>query len=181
MDNVGTMLGEQLANCRTGHDMREIEHPQPLQRSKCGWLESTFGAVCKLAKLDRRHIRQRLALRVCAPFLRGAFDGGAQAEGREFVLERLGIVQSDAFGDRLVVTRAIQETQNAIAQMLVSTIEEDLTIIASMIEAIHRRKHGTKVELPAALKEIGDFVKEQLGVSPIDLGLLFAKTATLAN
>ena len=100
------------------------------------------------AKFDRQHARQRLAFGVHTPFLRVALDGGAQAEGGEFVLERLGIVQRHAFGDCCAVTRAIQETEDAIAQVLGSAVKNNLAAVAGLVEAVHRREHGTDVELP---------------------------------
>jgi hypothetical protein len=65
--------------------------------------------------------------------------------------------------------------------MLVRTVEEDLAIIARAVEAVNRREDGPEIELPAALKEICHFVEKKLGMPPVDVYLLGAKTSALAD
>jgi hypothetical protein len=65
--------------------------------------------------------------------------------------------------------------------MLIGAVEKDAPSIAGAIEVIHRRMDGADVELPAALKEIGDLVEQQARVPPVDSHLLRAQAATLAD
>src|SRR5262249_24441234 len=83
--------------------------------------------------------------------------------------------------DRGTIARAIQKAQDAVAQMLVRAVEENLAVVARAIEAVDRREDGSEIELPAALKEICNIVEEQLCMPPIDTYLLGAKTAAIAN
>jgi hypothetical protein len=65
--------------------------------------------------------------------------------------------------------------------MLVRTVEEDLTIIARAVEAVNRREDGPEIELPAALEEICNLVEKKLGMPPVDVHLLGAKTSAFAD
>ncbi len=87
----------------------------------------------------------------------------------------------DALRDGVPVVRAIQKTENAVAQMLISAVEDDLPVIAGAIEAVHRRVDCADVELPAALEEVGDLVEQQPGVPAIHFHPLTAEAAPLAD
>jgi hypothetical protein len=65
--------------------------------------------------------------------------------------------------------------------VLVSAVEDNLTAIAGLVEAVHRGEHLTDVELPAALEEVCNLVEQQGGVAPVDLHLLRAKATTLGD
>jgi hypothetical protein len=86
-----------------------------------------------------------------------------------------------AFANCVVVTRAVEETKDAVAKVLVGVVEENLTIIAGAIKAIHWRKHIANIKLPAALEEVGNLVEQQLSMSTIDFHQLFAKATALAH
>src|SRR4029077_17023365 len=86
-----------------------------------------------------------------------------------------------AFGNCVVVTRAVEETKDAVAKVLVGAVEENLTIIAGAIKAVHWRKHIANIKLPAALEEVGNFVEKKLSMWTIVFPQLFAKAGTLAH
>jgi hypothetical protein len=159
----------------------EIEHPQTFKRPEGGRLEGGCGAAVDLGNLDRRHIGECLALWVRKPFLAAPFDAGAEPESGKFVLERLRIELGHAARDRGMIARAIQKAQDAVAQVLVCTVEEDLAVVARAVETANRREDRSEIELPAALKEICNLVEEQLGMPPIDTHLLGTKTAAFAD
>jgi hypothetical protein len=110
VDHVRPVLGQQLSNGWPGDDMSEIEHAQTLKGSEGRRLEGDYRPVGNLRDLDRRHVGERLALRVRKPFLRAPVDGSAEPEGGELVLERLRVELGHAAGDRRMVARAIEET-----------------------------------------------------------------------
>jgi hypothetical protein len=110
VDQVRPVLGQQLSNGWPSDDMGEIEHAQTLQRPEGRRLEGGYGPVGDFRDLDRRHVRERLALRVRKPFLRAPLDGGAEPEGGELVLERLRVELGHGAGDRRMVAGAIEET-----------------------------------------------------------------------
>ena len=118
---------------------------------------------------------------MCKPFLGAPLDGRAEPESGKFVLERLRIELGHAARDRGMVARAIQKAQDAVAQMLVRTVEEDLAVVARAVEAVDRREDGSEIELPAALKEICNLVEKQLDMPPVDTYPLGTKTATFAD
>ena len=115
------------------------------------------------------------------PLLRASLDRGTEAECRELVLERLGVVGRHLGRNGLAVARAVEETQDAVAQMRIGTVEDDLAAVAGRVEAVDRREHGADVELPAALEEVRDLVEEQRGVTPVDPDLLGADASALAD
>ena len=86
-----------------------------------------------------------------------------------------------AFGDGFMVTWAIQVAEDAVAQVLVGAVEDNLPVIAGMKETVHRHEHGAEVDLPAALEEVRDLVEQQRGMAAVHPHLLRAKAATLAD
>src|SRR5215472_1937409 len=118
---------------------------------------------------------------MCKPFLGAPLDGSAEPASGEFVLEGLRIELGHAARDRGTIARAIQKAQDAVAQMLVRAVEEDLAVVARAVEAVDRREDGSEIELPAALKEVCNLVEEQLGMPPVDAHLLGTKTAAFAD
>jgi hypothetical protein len=115
------------------------------------------------------------------PFLAAPLDGSAETESGKFVLECLRIELGDSARDRGMIARAVQKAQDAIAKMLVRAVKKDLAAVSRAVETVDRRKDGSEIELPAALKEICNLVEEQLRMPPVDTHLLVAKTASFAD
>ncbi|MGA8292213.1 MAG: hypothetical protein WB820_06865 [Rhodoplanes sp.] len=161
--------------------MREIKNAKPLQRAKHGRFEGGRRAIGQANDFDRRRLGDGLALGMRAPFLGGANDGRAEAEGREFIFQRLGVMERYPLRNCVPVVRTIQKAENAIAQVLISAVEDDLPIVAGAVEAVNGRVDRADVELPTALEEIGNLVEQQSGVTAIHLHPLAAKAAPFAD
>jgi hypothetical protein len=56
----------------------------------------------------------------------------------------LRIELAHAARDRGMIAWAIQKAQDAVAQMLIRAVKEDLAVVAGAIEAVDRREDGSK-------------------------------------
>ncbi len=130
MDNVGTMLGEQLGDGWSGDGHAGNRGPEAAPKAETQQATE--------AGLDHRRRAWRVSiggtsasaspLRVCTPSpLRLRLTAAHRPRAESSSSERLGIVFGYAFCDGFAVTGKVQETEDAVvAQVLVSAVEDNL-------------------------------------------------------
>src|SRR4029077_14145567 len=110
-------------------------------------------AVGQFHDLDRRRLRQSLALGMSEPLFTGERTAGRQACIRQRLFEILCVPLGDLACEGLLVVTAVEEVEVPVEQLLVRRprLEHDVAAVAGLEDAVDRYELGPDVAGVAGL------------------------------